>query len=275
MSPRHTFEELVSLMDRLRGPGGCPWDQEQTYSTLRGYLLEESYEVAEAIDRGEPSALREELGDLLFQIVFLSRLAKEEGKFTVDDILQAIAEKMIRRHPHVFGDARAEDAEQVLRQWEEIKRGEKETAPRDERSGEGSVLAGIPRGLPALLKAQRLGAKAARVGFDWPESGQIFGSVREEIAELERAAASGNADATREELGDVLFSIAMLARRLAVDPEEALERANLKFRERFERVERALRRRAVRPEDAGLELLDRLWEEAKAEEEPPHSEPGE
>jgi MazG family protein len=255
------FESLVAIMDRLRGPDGCPWDREQGYETLRSYLLEETYEVVEALDRRDPAALREELGDLLFQVVFLARMAKEEGKFTASDVIRGIAEKMIRRHPHVFGAVRAETAEEVLRNWEEIKDREKGAAsgPRARRS----VLDGVPAALPALLKAQRLGEKAARVGFDWQRPEEILGKIDEETAELRAALESSDRDAAREELGDLLFSLAMLGRRLGLDPEQALERANRKFRSRFQGVERELERRGVPVERAGVELLNRLWEGAK------------
>ena len=255
------FESLVWIMDRLRDPDeGCPWDAEQDYSTLRGYLLEECYEAAEALDREDPDKLLEELGDLLFQIVFLSRLAKEDGSFTAADVVRGISQKMIRRHPHVFGSGKADDADDVLRKWEQIKRQEKEDA--GEREAE-SILAGIPGALPALLKAHRLGTKAARVGFDWPDEAGILDKVDEELAELRTAVGDGDAKRVREELGDLLFTLAMLARRLEIDPEAALERANLKFTERFSRVEREVRRRGIKIEEAGLELLDRLWTEAK------------
>ncbi len=269
MDRRPDFRDLVSLMDRLREPGGCPWDRQQSYATLRGFLLEECYEVADAIDRGERVALREELGDLLFQVVFLARLAKEEGAFTIEDVVASISDKMVRRHPHVFGDARVRDADDALRQWEEIKRGEREGASEAGHPGEASVFSGIPRSLPALLKAQRIGDKAARVGFDWPDAAQIFEKAREELSELERASASGDGRAAREELGDVLFSIVMLARRLGLDPEEALERTNRKFQMRFDRVQAELRRRGIPLEEAGCAMLDRLWDEAKAAEAAP------
>jgi tetrapyrrole methylase family protein / MazG family protein len=261
------FEDLVDLMDRLRGPDGCPWDREQTYATLRGYVLEECYEVVEAIDRDQRDGLREELGDLLFQVVFLARLAKEEGAFDAADVVRGIAEKMVRRHPHVFGDARADTSQEVLRRWEEIKRREKEAVegggPREER---GSVLAGVPRALPALLKAQRLSTKAARVGFDWGSDGEVMGKLAEELGELREAVDAGDRDAMREELGDLLFTAANLGRRLGLDPEEALERANRKFAERFVQVETELSRQGVRIEEAGLERMDRLWNEVKSRE---------
>jgi MazG family protein len=261
MKEMEKFDHLVEIMDRLRDPeGGCPWDREQDYGTLRSYLIEECHEVAEAIDHDDRGALREELGDLLFQIVFLSRLAKEEGAFTAADVVRGIAEKMIRRHPHVFGDDEAETSEDVLRSWEEIKRREKQDKGHDDTR---SVLAGIPRSLPAMLKAHRLGTKAARVGFDWPDTGAILEKVDEELGELKRAVDDGASEAVAEELGDLLFAIVMLARRTTVDPEQALERANRKFRERFGAVEEELRRRGVAVEDAGLELLDRLWNDVK------------
>ncbi len=261
VEPGDTFEQLVALMDRLRDPGGCPWDREQTYATLRNYLLEECYEVVDALDREDRNDLREELGDLLFQIVFLSRLGKEEGRFTASDVIRGISEKMIRRHPHVFGSDRADSSEQVLRRWEEIKRTEKDDAP-------ASVLAGIPRALPALLKAQRLGTKAARVGFDWDRDEAVLDKVDEEMRELRGAVASGQADAVREEFGDLLFALVMLGRRLGVDAEEALERSNAKFGSRFAEVERELHRRGVPIEEAGLELMDQIWNEIKHRNEP-------
>jgi MazG family protein len=245
-------------MDRLRDPGGCPWDREQSYETLRGYLVEECYEVAEALDRRDPEALREELGDLLFQIVFLARLAKEDGEFTADDVLAGIADKMIRRHPHVFGSATAETPEEVLVHWERIKGSEKQA------QGRASVLDGIPRALPALLKAQRLGTKAARVGFDWNSPGDVVNKIQEELEELRAALDSGDADATREEVGDLLFSLAMLARHLDVDAEAALEHSNLKFTRRFRWIEEELARRGEPLDQLELDRLEELWERAKA-----------
>jgi len=256
-----TLDDLCAIMDRLRDPGGCPWDREQTYRSLRGYLLEECYEAVEAIDLEDAAGLEEELGDLLFQIVFLSRLAKEEGKFTCADVVAGIAAKIVRRHPHVFGNERADTSEEVLRTWEEIKRKEKAAKPaRDEAP---SVLSGVPRALPALAKAQRLGAKAARVGFDWTSADDIFAKVDEESGELRRAVQGGDAEAAADELGDLLFTIAMLARRIGVDPEEALERTNRKFVRRFRAVESELERRGTAIENAGLPLLDELWQRAK------------
>jgi tetrapyrrole methylase family protein/MazG family protein len=251
------FEKLVEIMDRLREPGGCPWDREQTYETLRSYLLEECYEVADAIDRRDMDDLREELGDLLFQIVFLSRIAKEEGRFNSEDVVRGIAEKMIRRHPHVFSNVSAETSEEVLRNWEEIKRQEKEG------KADGSLLAGVPRALPALLKAQRLGTKAARVGFDWEAPADVLEKIDEELGELREAVAAGDRVAARAELGDLLFSVVMLARHMDIDPEGALEKTNLKFTDRFTWIEEKLRSSGENVEDAGLERLEQLWREIK------------
>lgn len=260
MAAAREFEALVAIMNRLRDPGGCPWDREQTYATLRGYLIEECYEVVDALDRGDRPDLCEELGDLLFQIVFLSRLAQEEKAFDAGDVVAGIAAKMIRRHPHVFGDGQARDSAEVLVRWEEIKRREKTDAGLEEGA---SVLSGIPTALPALVKAQRLGTKAARVGFDWKEDADVLAKVTEETEELKAAVASKDPARMREELGDALFTLAMVARRLGLDADEALAGANEKFTARFRRIEDALRQRGVPVEEAGLELLDQLWEEAK------------
>ncbi len=258
MSTRYTFEDLAAIMDRLREPGGCPWDREQDFSTLRGYLLEECYEVVEALDGEDYPALCEELGDLLFQIVFLARIAKERGRFDAAEIVRGIAEKMIRRHPHVFGNARADTSDDVLRNWEQIKREEKASAPA------ASVLSGVPRGLPALLKAQRLGTKAARVGFDWEADEDLMRKIEEELDELRSGVENGDPESVREEIGDVLFSLAMLARRRGVDPEAALESANRKFTRRFHAIEARLGESGVAVEDAGLDRLDALWNEVKS-----------
>jgi len=261
MASARTFDDLVAIMNRLRDPGGCPWDREQTYATLRGFLIEECYEVVDALDRSDLPALGEELGDLLFQIVFLSRLASEDGAFDASDVVRGIAEKMIRRHPHVFGEAEAKDAAEVLVRWEEIKRTEKEGVSKSD--AEASVLGGLPPALPSLVKAQRLGAKAARVGFDWERDVDVVAKLEEEAAELRAAVASGRREAVREEVGDAIFTLAMLARRLDVDADEALAHANAKFQARFEQVEAALRERGTPIASAGAELLDRLWNEAK------------
>lgn len=262
MASARTFDDLVGIMKRLRGPDGCPWDREQTYATLRGFLIEECYEVVDAIDRGELPALCEELGDLLFQVVFLARLAEEDRAFSAADVVEGIAAKMVRRHPHVFGEETAASAAEVLVRWEEIKRREKASAGRPE--ADHSVLAGIPPALPALVKAQRLGAKAARVGFDWAADTDVLAKLEEETAELRSAVATGDRPAIREEIGDALFTLAMVARRMDVDADEALAAANAKFSARFAEVEAALRESGVPIDRAGADLMDRLWDEAKA-----------
>lgn len=255
------FEGLVLLMDRLRGPDGCPWDREQTYETLRGYLVEECYETAAALDSGEPAALCEELGDLLFQIIFLARIAKEEEKFTIDDVIRGILEKMVRRHPHVFGDVSAETPREVLRNWETIKRQEKGGDHHEQ--GRPSALDGLPAGLPSLLHAERLGTRAARVGFDWERPGQVLEKIEEELAELRSAMERGERGSIRAEIGDMLFALAMLARHLEIDPEGALAGTNQRFTRRFQWIERELARRGEPIEEAGPERLEALWDEAK------------
>jgi tetrapyrrole methylase family protein/MazG family protein len=263
MQDDHDFGALVGIMDRLRSSDGCPWDREQDYDSLRGYLLEECYEAVEAIDDEDEDALREELGDLLFQIVFLSRIGKERGRFTVADVIRGITEKMIRRHPHVFGDESVDSSHEVLKNWEAIKREEKRST-----GGEApeSVLSGIPTALPALQKAHRLGTKAARVGFDWARDEDLLDKIEEEIAELRHRLRTADRPGVREEYGDLLFALVMLARRLEIDPERSLEQTNRKFRRRFEAVERRAREAGVELHSAGLERLDRLWNEVKAEE---------
>lgn len=263
MASLRTFEDLVAIMDRLRDPGGCPWDREQTYASLRGYLIEECYEVVDALDRSDLANLREELGDLMFQIVFLARLAAEDRAFEASDVVEGIAAKMVRRHPHVFGEGTATNSAEVLVRWEEIKKSEKLTSGKAEAAV--SILSGIPAALPPLVKAQRLGTKAARVGFDWREDVDVLEKLDEEITELRSAVASGDRAAVREELGDAMFTLAMLARRLEVDADEALSAANAKFAYRFAGVEAELRRLRIPIENAGLDLLDRLWTKVKAD----------
>lgn len=254
------FDELVALMDRLRGEGGCPWDREQTPQDLRGYLLEEAYEVVDAIDGGSPEPLREELGDLLFQIVFLARIHAESGAFTIRDVAHDITEKMTRRHPHVFADSTAGTSAEVLRQWEDIKRREKEAKGADAPS---SALDGVPRSLPALLRAERLGARASRAGFDWTQPREVLEKIEEEVAELRRAVEAEGPARVTEEFGDVLFAMANLARHLGVHSEGALQEASDRFGRRYRHVEDALRRRGSDISKEGPEELDRLWQEAK------------
>lgn len=260
MAEASPFAQLVELCARLRGPGGCPWDQQQTLQTLRTYLLEEAYEVAESMGAGEPQALAGELGDLLFQIVFVAQLAREQGWFDVDEVCRQVHAKMVRRHPHVFGEREVEGAAEVVRNWEAIKQGE---------NGQRGALEGVPRHLPALLKALRITEKAAALGFDWERVDDVVAKLREEVEELAEALAHPAArrpQHVRAELGDVLFALANLARQLEVDPEAALQDANARFAARFARMEGEARRLGRRLEAMSLAELDSLWEAAKAAE---------
>ncbi|GMV66143.1 MAG: nucleoside triphosphate pyrophosphohydrolase [Candidatus Hinthialibacteria bacterium] len=249
------FEKLCEIMHRLRSPGGCPWDREQTHSSLIKYLIEESYEVAEAIQEGDDPELVRELGDVLLQVVFHSEIASQEGRFTVEDVLQAICHKMIERHPHVFGDARVEDSDAVLKQWEQIKK--------KERGEDSSILEGIPKTLPALLRAERLQSRAAKVGFDWDHPQQIIEKIEEELSELKESLSQGQ-DRIEEELGDLLFTVVNLARFLKMDPENALQECNGKFIQRFQHIEERLRSQGSSVEKASLAEMDALWTDAKS-----------
>jgi nucleoside triphosphate diphosphatase len=257
-TPAEAIDRLLAIMARLRGPDGCPWDREQTFATLRPYVLEETYEVLEAIDAGDPREHCEELGDLLLQIVFQAQLAREAGQFAFEDVAEAISSKLVSRHPHVFGDADVMDAEGVLRQWAALKRKEKQA-----RGGGKSVLEGVPREMPALARADRLTEKASRIGFDWPDARGPRAKVDEELAELDAAIASGDRAEVEHELGDALFALANLARKLQIAPEEALRGSVGRFIERFEHVERGLEAAGVPHGQASLEQMDRLWNEAK------------
>lgn len=256
---KRSFDDLVRLMTRLRGPDGCPWDRKQTLPDLKAYVIEESYEVVDAIDQGDRAALAEELGDMLLQAVFIAEITREEGTFDIYDAITAIHDKLVRRHPHVFGDVEANDAEQVLVNWEKLKQ--------DERKAENkSVLSGVPLAMPALLKASRLTEKAARVGFDWRRTDDVFDKIDEEVAELREAVAEGDAEHVHEEIGDLLFTIANIARKVNVNPEEALQSTNRKFMRRFESMESRVRERDQNLDQLELEEMDRLWDEAKAAE---------
>jgi MazG family protein len=252
------IEQLRDVVAKLRGPGGCPWDREQTHATLRGGLLEEAYEVVAAIDAGDDANLREELGDLLLQVIFHSQLAAEEGRFGFDDVAREIAEKLVRRHPHVFGAESAETSAAVLVKWDEIKRAEKGGA-----AAAGSLLDGLPMGLPALLHAHKVQKKAAKIGFDWPDAPPILAKVREEIAELEEAIARGSAAEVEGELGDLLFSVVNLARHLHVEAEVALSGSTEKFSSRFRAMETLARERGLDLAKMTLEQMDVLWDEVK------------
>jgi len=252
------IERLLAIMQRLRAPGGCPWDREQTLASLRPYVLEEAYEVLEAIDAGDTAAHREELGDLLLQVVFQAELARESGAFEFADVADAISDKLVSRHPHVFGDSTVRDAEGVLRQWAALKRVEKL-----KKGGGQSVLEGVPREMPALARADRLTEKASRVGFDWPDAAGARAKVAEELRELDEAAAAGDREAVEHELGDALFALANLARKLGVAPEEALRGTVGRFIARFTHIEQELARRGVPHGGATLAEMDALWDEAK------------
>lgn len=249
------LQKLLDLVARLRAPDGCPWDREQGLSDVRAYLLEEAHEVAGAIDGGDWGELAEELGDLLFQAAFIGRLAEEASAFRFSQVIDRVHHKMVARHPHVFGDEVLADAEAVRQAWERRKL--------REEPGRRSLLAGVPSSLPALLAAYRLTQKAAGVGFDWPDAQAVLDKVDEETAELRQALAEEDAAAVREEIGDLLFTLANLARKLDVDPEAALAGTNLKFRRRFEQVERGLAEKGKSAAEATLEEMDALWEEAK------------
>lgn len=253
------FTELVEIMARLRGENGCPWDREQTSESIKPYLVEETYEVLEAIDDQEPAKLREELGDLMLQIVFHSRMAEEAGVFSIGDVLAAINSKLVRRHPHVFGEVKAETAQEVLFNWEQIKQTERRQA-----KGQASLLDGVPREMPALLRAHRLQEKASRVGFDWKEAQEVLRKVEEELEELREAMQGQAADRVEAELGDLLFALVNLSRFLAVNPEEALRKTIARFIARFQYIEEELLRRGRSLRQATLEEMDALWAEAKA-----------
>jgi MazG family protein len=242
-------------MARLRAPGGCPWDREQSFDTIKPYLLEETYEVLDAIDRRDWTGLADELGDLLLQAVFFAQMASEENKFKIDDSLDAIAEKLIRRHPHVFGEGDAKTADDVKRRWDEIKADEK----KDKGEAPRGRLESVPRNMPALVEAQQIASKAAAVGFDWENPDQVLEKLDEELEELERARAGGSQSELENEIGDLLFVLVNLARFLKVDPKQALRKTNAKFRKRFAHVES----HANLP-GASIAEMEALWQEAKA-----------
>ncbi len=255
---RPPLERLLEIMARLRSPdGGCPWDLEQTFATIAPYTVEEAYEVADAIERGDLGDLKEELGDLLLQVVFHSRIAQEQGAFAFDDVAAAIADKMVRRHPHVFsGERYASIAEQGAA-WDAIKAGERAAKNR------ASLLDDVPPGLPGMTRAVKLTKRAARVGFDWPSTAEVLAKLREELEELQVEIDAGDLPKAREELGDLLFVCANLARKLDVDPEDSIRAANAKFARRFAHIERVLAARGSSPAQSTLEEMDGLWDEAK------------
>ena len=262
-SDQRPIDRLLSIMARLRDPdGGCAWDLEQTFATIAPYTVEEAYEVADAIERGDLNDLREELGDLLLQVVFHSRMAQEQGAFTFEDVADAISEKMIRRHPHVFGQDEQRTSAEQTRAWEIIKAQERATKGKNQ-----SLLDDVPTGLPALTRAVKLTARAARVGFDWPDVSFVLDKLREETAELEVEIANGRDVARmRDELGDILFVCANLARKLDLEPEDALRSTNAKFARRFQFIEAELAKRGKTADQSDLEEMDALWDAAKAAE---------
>lgn len=290
------FERAVSIMARLRAPGGCPWDREQTFDSIKPYTLEEAYEVLEAIDNRDWDELTGELGDLLLQVLFYSEMAQEQGSFSIDDVLDRLSKKLVDRHPHVFGDVKADTSAEVLRNWEALKAQEKkqrlqargEKAATEKEKPE-SVLAGVSSGIPALLEAQKLSSRAARVGFDWPNIEGLFDKLHEETDELREELKAvpapgpqpqgrGVAGAGRQELsenlrgrvedevGDLLFVLVNIARYLALDPESALKKTNRKFKRRFQWIEDKLRAEGSRPQEASMEELESLWQQSKQQE---------
>jgi MazG family protein len=267
------FDRLVDIVAHLRGPGGCPWDREQTLESLRPFVLEEAYEVLEAIDSGNRAALCEEIGDLIFEGVLLAQLCAEAGEFSVADSLRSIGDKLVRRHPHVFGDAaRAKSADEVLGRWEEAKARERVASP--DGGPPKTILGGVPKSLPALLRAHEMSTRAAAVGFDWARPADVLAKIEEEVAELreavERSGGARDAEDRRrrieEEMGDLLFAIANLARKLGVEPESALRQADDKFARRFTELERRFAARGESLQQAGLERMEEEWARVKASE---------
>lgn len=266
MEKRADIQKLVDLVERLRGPGGCPWDREQTRETLKPMLIEEAYEVLDALDSSDPMELKEELGDLLFQVLFHARIADEKGEFHLADVIDRLHEKMVRRHPHVFGNADLKTAEDVLRNWEEIKANEKGTRSSSSPDSARSILDGLPTRLPALHQAYQMTAKAARVGFDWSRLEDILLKVREESDELLEAQRSSRTADLAGEVGDLLFVAVNVARFLGIDPETALRRSNEKFSRRFRFVESRIKSQGRELKNATLAEMDALWDEAKQNE---------
>jgi MazG family protein len=253
------FQKLVDIMRRLRGPDGCPWDREQTLESLRGFVLEETYEVLDAIDRGDHATLLGEIGDLLFEGVFLAQIESDDGRFAVADSLRAINEKLIRRHPHIFESKEGIDTpDKVVEQWEQIKAREQQAAgePR-------SLLRGVPKTLPSLLRAHEIGTRVAAVGFDWARTTDVVEKIEEEVAELRRAVEGEGRQRVEEEMGDLLFSIAQLARKLGVEPESALRKANQKFSARFEALERQFEASGRSVHEATLAEMEDVWQQIK------------
>ncbi len=256
------IDRLLEIMAQLRNPeGGCPWDVEQDFQSIAPHTLEEAYEVVDAIYEGDMNNLREELGDLLLQVVFHAQMAREENLFDFDDVAQAINDKLIRRHPHVFGNADIKTAEAQTEAWEQIKA--EERAAKGQPENPTSLLDDVPQALPALTRAAKLQKRAAKVGFDWPDIAPVFGKIDEEMGELKEAISAGDTENIRNEMGDVLFACANLARKLGVDPEDALRQTNRKFTRRFQFIEQSLAKKGKTPIESDLAEMDALWETAK------------
>lgn len=254
------FSRLIAIMERLRAPDGCPWDREQDFSSLRRYIVEEAYELVEAIEGDGERAIMEESGDLLLQVVFISQIASEQGLFSIRDVLEGICSKLVHRHPHVFGDVNVADSDEVMRNWEAIKTGEKR-----KKGSDASILSGIPRSMPSLLKAYRIQERAAKFGFDWPagDTRPVIGKVREELSEVEDALAEENPGGLLEEMGDLFFALVNLSRHCGINPEEALQQASKKFGDRFRHVERSVTESGKAWNDFNLDELEDFWEKAK------------
>ena len=269
------FDRLVEIMRTLRAPGGCPWDRDQTLASLRPFVLEETYEVLEAIERGSPAALREELGDYLYEAVFLAQISEESGDFTIADAIDGICEKLVRRHPHVFARAHGDDSitsEQVIERWETMKARERALRPGSWQAGDQAgeraktTLSGVPKTLPSLLRAYEISARAAAVGFDWARPSDVLDKIEEEVAEVRReveSGATGDLSRAEEEMGDLLFAISNLSRKLGIEPEAALRRANEKFTQRFDAVEQAFTVHGRSLSDATLEEMEAEWQRVK------------
>jgi MazG family protein len=266
------FEKLAAVQARLRAPDGCPWDREQTHASLRTYLIEEAYEVLEAMESGDDAKFAEEMGDLLLQIIFHSQIAREEGRFTAADVIREVHDKMVRRHPHVFGETRAKDSAEVLKNWEQIKKEERRAAGKKNESGAkqenatGSLMDGVSRALPAALEGLQLTRRAARIGFDWESIEGVIDKMSEEAGELRQALNSEDATRTEEEMGDLLFAAVNLARFLKVDPEIALKKANAKFSTRFRHMEKLAAKSGKPLAEVSREQMEAYWEAAKGEE---------
>ena len=255
----YDFEKVMSIIRKLRSKDGCPWDNEQTFQTLRKYLLEETYEALDAIDKNDMEGLSEELGDCIWEILFIARIAEQDGHFSIDDVVSQLGEKMVRRHPHIFGEEKLENSEQVLKQWAQIKLEEGKT------SRTGDILSKIPKSMPALLRAYRIGERVAKVGFDWENPQQVMEKFREELFEFDEAIKSKDQNKIEDELGDALFALAQVARHLEVSPEDALRRASDKFIRRYARIEKKAAKENVILEDLNIDELEALWQQAKKE----------